>query len=234
MSFQKNTVDFLKDYIIRYKKILLGMVIISAIIIGNKLYQQYTFWQFNKSLTKVIQQLPNNSYDYLNKFFSQYNSVIINSRSIFVLGFCYLKYIQLLLTTFKNNPKIIQLIYDGQWMEIKKNYSITDKEILKSLDNLEKIYQFTLKKIPYNCVLNSKDLNLFGENLNLLVFMHIIKREPVATIKNFYHKCGLHISLYCNYTKILYASVVNPRENQSLFIYNENNLGNLLKKIINF
>jgi hypothetical protein len=44
--------------------------------------------------------------------------------------------------------------------------------ILENLQILEKIYQFTVKRIPYNCILNSKDVHYYGEILNVLILMY--------------------------------------------------------------
>lgn len=235
MSFQKNTVDFLKDYAIRYKKILLTILGIAIFILSSKLYQEYSLWQFNKNLNVVNKQIDKvNNFQHLNKFFNKYNSKWINHRSIFILGFCYLKYIEILLKEFSNNKEIKALIESGQWMKIKSIYKGSNGDLIKTLDNLEQIYQFTLKNVPYHSVLNGKDLNFYGEVLNLLIFIHVIQREKQEKIIYFFHKGCLNVSLYCNYTKILYTSVIDPTSKSDLFIYNDNNISNLIKKIINF
>jgi hypothetical protein len=238
MSFEKNTVDSLKEYAIRYKKILLGFLYIVLFFVGKNLYNKWNFWVFNKSLVTVNQQVNDESFGGLNKFFSQNFSKIIGHRSIFVASYFYTNAIKLLMIRFKNKENLIKLINEGQWVVLKKSISSMDNKdqraIMETIDNLENLYQFVLKRKPYISVLNGKYIHQQGELLNVLVFIHITSRENKDVVREFFHKSCLHLSIYSTYTKFLFQTAINPREPMNMEIYSDNTKGNLLKKFINF
>jgi hypothetical protein len=239
MSFEKNTVDFLKEYVLRYKKILYWFFAIIAFLIVKNIYNKFSFWSFNNHLNDTEKTIKSRKISApLNKFFKGNFSYIISHRTIFVMAYTYSNGIKLLMEQFKNDKQIMGLIDKGQWtliMNLLKEKSMDNKEtILDLLKNLEKIYGFVLKRKPYICVLNSKHVHSHGELLNLLVFVHITEREKPDTIIEFFHRACLHISLYKTYTKFLFYKSTNPQLSMHMDIYNDNTNGNLLKKFINF
>jgi hypothetical protein len=96
MSFEKNTVDFLKEYFIRYKRILYGFFGVVIFIISKNLYNKYSFWSFNQNLIKTEKAIENNDIVHLNQFFNKNFSHIISHRTIFVMNYTYGNGIKLL------------------------------------------------------------------------------------------------------------------------------------------
>ena len=226
-------------------------------MVVKNLYNKYSFWSFNRNLNFVEKELnreniPAAEFEQafdkmyintlrLNNFFNKYFSYLISHRTIFTMAYTYSNGIKLLKQIFKNQVQYTNLIDKGQWNELAeaiKNSKNIKKENLQNqlqlIKNLEKIYQFTLKKIPYNCVLNAKYIHHHGELLNVLVFIHITQREKPEVITKFFHDGCLHLSIYKTYTKFLFYKSVHPQSSMDMDIYNDNTKGNLLKKFINF
>jgi hypothetical protein len=134
--------------------------------------------------------------------------------------------------------KFHNFIHNGQWVQLNneiKKLSIENKDdIIKNINHLEKIYQFTKKRTPYNSVLNSKDIHYYGEILNTLILIHMTEREAKNTIINFYHKGCLHLSLYKSYNNLIYNSFLNSNHSLNMPIFSNKNKINLLKNFINF
>ena len=83
MAFEKNTVDFLKEYMIRYKKILLGLLTIIGFLMVKNFYNEYVFFVFNKDLENLNNNLlKKNSFKIINKFYEKHSSFIINHKNI--------------------------------------------------------------------------------------------------------------------------------------------------------
>jgi hypothetical protein len=236
MAFEKNTVDFLKEYAIRYKKILYGFLGFIGFLVSKNLYNKYSFFMFNKNLEVLNQGINQNSLEDLNKFYNKYSSSLINHQSIFVLGYVYTNGITILYK--KINEKYHHLIDNGQWMELYRALEASSmkdkKEILDHIKILEKIYQFTVKRIPYNCILNSRDVHYYGEILNVLILIHMTHRESKEKVTYFYHKACLHTSLYKTYTNSIYNYFLNPKNSLNMTIFSSKTKNNLLKKFLNF
>lgn len=236
MAFEKNTVDFLKEYAIRYKKILYGILILIGFLISKNLYNKYSFFRFNQSITQVNEGIINNSLDSLNIFYDKHFSKIINHKSIFVASYVYINGIKIL---YKKLPqKLHNFVDEGRWIDLSKtieSIDIQDKNhILNHLKILENIYQFTKKRIPYTCVLNSKDIHYYGEILNVIILIHMVHREKIDDVTYFYHKGCLHVSLYKTYTAMVYNYYLNPKNSLDMNIFPSKTKINLLKKFLNF
>ena len=241
---EKSTIEYLKGYIIRYKKILLSLAWILIFFIGMKVYNQYEQNIFNTSFLQT-QEILKNSKNFNEKiqqvynFFKKNNSYLINHKKIFVLKYTYFANMSILKEIFKKDNHITQLIDEGQWIVLEKiikdNPKIDNKEkILLSLNILEKIYQYTKKNNPYSSVLNGKYLNYSGEILNTFIFYHMIHREKKEISINFFHRNCLQLSLFNYFNKILYSIHLDNNNSSRLNISEDQDTKNLLKKFINW
>ena len=216
-----------RKFLNQYKYFLMVLISILSLQGGVLIYQKVNHVIFISKIKKLDLLLEKKQYKEVIKIFNGNNSYWINTKSLFVKSLFYLKFMEILEKEtpllVKGMPQNLQLIREGRWLQLSQELEklpITDlqKDLIKISGCLEKIYQSTIKKIPYTCALSPKEMDYYGEILNLMILLHMSYREDKMALIFFYSTASMQSSLFPSFAKVIYNRVLSPKDSEDLIL----------------
>jgi hypothetical protein len=222
-----------------YKYYLLALFLFVSLAVSGRIYKKINQVLFSYRIKSLNTLLLTKKYTAIIKIFKSHDSYWIDTKSLFVKSFFYMKFMEIL---SQEMPKHIQLIQEGQWHHLSKEIdkmpeSDTKKDLKNMANILETIYQFVKDKRPYSCALSPKEVDYYGEILNLMILLHMGYRENKMALITFYSAVSLQSSLFPSFANIIYNSFLNPKDPRDLILAHkipqDKNLA-FLRSLINF